>query len=89
MKKLYLLTVISIINLSFAQTANSAIKDLSKKEGEQYSKMINYNVNPNTLNYNLTYQRLELDLDPAVRYVSGTVTSHFVPTENISSIYFF
>ncbi|KIA83220.1 peptidase M1 [Kaistella solincola] len=88
MKKLYLLTVISIINLSFAQTANSAIKDLSKKEGEQYSKMINYNVNPNTLNYNLTYQRLELDLDPAVRYVSGTVTSHFVPTENISSIYF-
>src|SRR5690606_30857250 len=45
-------------------------------------------VNPNTLNYDLRYQRLELDLDPAQQFVSGTVTSHFVPNQNISSIYF-
>jgi len=88
MKKLYFFALIFIFNLNFAQTANFALQNLSKNEADQYSKMINYNVNPNTLNYNLTYQRLELDLDPAVRYVSGTVTSHFVPTENISSIYF-
>ncbi|SFI71313.1 Por secretion system C-terminal sorting domain-containing protein [Kaistella treverensis] len=88
MKKLYFFALIFIFNLNFAQTANFALQNLSKNEADQYSKMINYNVNPNTLNYNLVYQRLELDLDPAVRYVSGTVTSHFVPTENISSIYF-
>lgn len=50
--------------------------------------MIDYNVNPNTLNYDLKYQRLELDLDPSQQFVSGTVTSHFIPRENISSIYF-
>ena len=43
---------------------------------------------PNTLNYDLKYQRLELELDPAQQFVSGTVTSHFVPKQNISSIYF-
>jgi aminopeptidase N len=50
--------------------------------------MINFNENPNTLNYDLRYQRLELDLDPAQLYVSGTVTNHFIPNQDISSIYF-
>lgn len=50
--------------------------------------MIDYNVNPNTLNYDLRYQRLELQLDPAQQYVSGTVTSHFIPNQNMTSIYF-
>ena len=88
MKKLYFLALSFVLNLISAQTSNAVLQDLSKKEGDRYSKMINYNINPNTLNYNLTYQRLELNLDPAVRFVSGTVTSHFVPAENISSIYF-
>ena len=63
-------------------------KSMIKKELLKYSKMVDYNVNPNTLNYDLRYQRLELDLDPAQQFVSGTVTSHFVPNQNISSIYF-
>lgn len=63
-------------------------KSMINKELLKYSKMVDYNVNPNTLNYDLRYQRLELDLDPAQQFVSGTVTSHFVPNQNISSIYF-
>ena len=63
-------------------------KSMINKELLKYSKMIDFNVNPNTLNYDLRYQRLELDLDPAQQFVSGTVTSHFVPNQNISSIYF-
>ena len=63
-------------------------KSMIKSETDRYAKMINYNVNPNTLNYDLKYQRLDLDLDPAVQFVSGTVTNHFVPNQNISSIYF-
>lgn len=63
-------------------------KSMINKELLKYSKMVDYNVNPNTLNYDLRYQRLELDLDPAQQFVSGTVTSHFIPNQNISSIYF-
>lgn len=89
MKKLYVLAFAVIFGYAFSQKNEDAErKGLLKDETQRYLKMINYNVNPNTLNYDLKYQRLELELDPAQQYVSGTVTSHFVPNQNMSSIYF-
>ncbi len=46
------------------------------------------NTNPNTLNYDLQYQRMDVSLDPAVYNISGSVTSHFKPTQSMGSIYF-
>ena len=89
MKKFYVIAFSFIFSQFFSQKHEEAErKSLMQNELTSYSKMIGYNVNPNTLNYDLKYQRLELDLDPAQRFVSGTVTSHFVPNQNISSIYF-
>lgn len=89
MKKLYVLLITLIFVQIFSQRNEEAErKSMINKELLQYSKMIGYNVNPNTLNYDLKYQRLELDLDPAEQFVSGTVTSHFLVKENMSSIYF-
>lgn len=89
MKKFYVIAFSFIFSQAFSQKHEEAErKSLMQNELTSYSKMIGYNVNPNTLNYDLKYQRLELDLDPAQRFVSGTVTSHFVPNQNISSIYF-
>lgn len=88
MKKIYFWGLICFFAVTNAQVKDLDMQNLIKSENARYAKMIDYNVNPNTLNYNLTYQRLELALDPAVRQVSGTVTSHFIPTANITSIYF-
>lgn len=89
MKKLYVLLITLIFVQIFSQRNEEAErKSMINNELLQYSKMIGYNVNPNTLNYDLKYQRLELDLDPAEQFVSGTVTSHFLAKENMSSIYF-
>ncbi|MGZ8543297.1 MAG: M1 family metallopeptidase, partial [Kaistella sp.] len=82
-----------MLALIFAQVYSQNSEEAERKsmisnELLKYAKMIDYNVNPNTLNYDLRYQRLELDLDPAQHFVSGTVTSHFIPNQNISSIYF-
>lgn len=89
MKKLYVMLLGLIFVQIYAQKNEEAErKSMINKELLKYSKMIDFNVNPNTLNYDLRYQRLELDLDPAQQFVSGTVTSHFVPNQNISSIYF-
>ena len=89
MKKLSLLIVtLFFVQMNAQKNEEAERKSMIKTELKQYSKMLNYNVNPNTLNYDLKYQRLELDLDPAVQYVSGTVTNHFVPNTNITSIYF-
>ena len=82
-----LLAIIFVQN--YAQKNEEAErKSMISNELMRYSKMIDYNVNPNTLNYDLRYERLELQLDPAQQYVSGTVTSHFIPNQNMTSIYF-
>ncbi|MEC5158153.1 M1 family aminopeptidase [Chryseobacterium sp. MP_3.2] len=89
MKKIYGLVLLLIFMQINAQINEEAErKSMIKSELQRYAKMISYNVNPNTLNYDLKYQRLDLELDPAQQFVSGTVTSHFVPNQSISSIYF-
>lgn len=89
MKKHYLLLFFAVFNtMIFAQNDNIDRKGLIERESRTYQKLMDVNVNPNTLNYDLKYQRLELDLDPAQQFVQGTVTSHFQPSQNMSSIYF-
>ncbi|MFC4687820.1 M1 family aminopeptidase [Epilithonimonas pallida] len=89
MKQLYgLLMVLLTINSVFGQFDNER-KELIESEKKSASRSIlDVNINPNTLNYDLQYVRLELDLDPAQQYVSGTVTSHFKMLQNSADIYF-
>ncbi|MCB4234912.1 hypothetical protein LDL59_06800 [Kaistella anthropi] len=66
MKKLYLIAFAVFFVQAFSQKNEEAErKSMIRNELQKYSKMVDYNVNPNTLNYDLKYQRLELDLDPA------------------------
>ncbi|WP_417429818.1 M1 family aminopeptidase [Halpernia sp.] len=91
MKNIYLILFILLFSYQLkAQNINeeAARKSLIKSEKRNYSKMISFNINPNTLNYNLKSQRLELQVDPAVQKISGTVTSQFIPNQNLASIYF-
>ncbi|KMQ59959.1 peptidase M1 [Chryseobacterium angstadtii] len=93
MKILYLL----ILSFLLPQTLhaqdghdhNIEKKGLRAMEMKSFAKkMTAYNVNPNTLNYDLQYQRMDVSLDPAVYNISGSVTSHFKPNQNMNSIYF-
>lgn len=71
------------------QQINAAFIQLVENEKKAASRSsLDVNVNPNTLNYDLQYVRLELDLDPTQQYVSGTVTSHFKMLANSGNIYF-
>ncbi|MDQ0780843.1 M1 family aminopeptidase [Chryseobacterium sp. W4I1] len=92
MRKFYLLMLGFLISQQFySQTPdeNIEMKGLIAKEMNAFTKkMITYNINPNTLNYNLQYQRMDVTLDPAVYHISGSVTSHFKPNQNMASIYF-
>ncbi|GEJ47172.1 peptidase M1 [Chryseobacterium sp. ON_d1] len=65
------------------------MKGLIEKEKKSFTQKMNIgNTNPNTLNYDLQYQRMDVSLDPAVYNISGSVTSHFKPTQSMGSIYF-
>ncbi|WDT68119.1 M1 family aminopeptidase [Cloacibacterium sp. TD35] len=92
MKNLYMLMLsLAGLWLTGQQPKDTALDAHTKSELARYQKMMvsGRNVNPNTLNYDLRYQRLELSLDPsATGKITGTVTSHFVPNQKISSIYF-
>lgn len=90
MKKSFVFSLL-LGGLAFVFGQNSITQDAAfiQKEMKANSyKMLNGSTNPNTLNYDLTYQRLDLHLDPAQYYVSGSVTSHFKPNTALSSVYF-
>lgn len=89
MKKLYFLIAFFVAFLFAAQKYQDlGIEKIAENEARHFKGIMDYNVNPNTLNYDLKYQRLELIVNPAVNNITGTVTSHFLPNQNISSIYF-
>lgn len=90
MRKFYLLClcIFAVHNFS-SQNINLEKKGLISKEMKSFeAKMSSGNINPNTLSYDLRYQRMDVSIDPAVYQISGSVTSHFIPTQSLSSIYF-
>jgi len=92
MIKFYLLIISILVSPLFygqKQDSNIEMKGLIAKEMNAFSKkMTTFNVNPNTLNYDLQYQRLDVSLDPEDHMITGSATSHFKPNQSISSIYF-
>lgn len=92
MRKFYLLCIsIFAIHTLSAQNQNENVekKGLLNKEMKSYAaKMAAGNTNPNTLNYDLQYQRMDVTIDPGIYNISGSVTSHFKPTQALNNIYF-
>ena len=81
--------IILSINSVFGQHNNIDRKGLIESEKKAASRSaLDVNVNPNTLNYDMRYVRLELDMDPTKQYVSGTVTSHFKLLADTNNLYF-
>ncbi|RLJ31901.1 putative secreted protein (Por secretion system target) [Chryseobacterium sp. 7] len=92
MTKLYLLVLGFVLFQPFygqKYEQNTDMKGLIEKEKKSFTQKMNIgNTNPNTLNYDLQYQRMDVSLDPAVYNISGSVTSHFKPNQSMGSIYF-
>ncbi|MFP3593886.1 M1 family aminopeptidase [Chryseobacterium sp. SIMBA_038] len=90
MRKTIFWLAIFLAQCFYAQTSDQGIKSFRKNEMKSAAHKLGAggNPNPNTLNYDLRYQRMDVSLDPAVQNISGSVTSHFIPNQNINSIYF-
>lgn len=92
MRKIYLLIFgVLIAQQFYAQKTdhNMEMKGLREKEMKSFANRMGIgSVNPNTLNYDLRYQRMDVSLDPAFNSISGSVTSHFKPNQSMGSIYF-
>ncbi len=67
---------------------DQSIIDIIKSEKRAGQKKIDFKRNPNTFNYDLKYHRLEWNIDPAVLFISGDVTSHFIANSDLTTVTF-
>ena len=88
MKNLYLLLVFISCTSLLAQTFDRDFEDLVQAEKKSASKRMTLVTNPNTYNYDVTYHRLRLNVNPAQQFISGEVTTKYIAKEDISTVTF-
>lgn len=82
MKNWLRLALLLFSAIAFAQTT----EDIALMESQNTT--LGFTANPNTANYDLVYNRLELEVNPAYQYISGEVTAYYKANEIMSSIVF-
>ena len=88
MKKTYLLLFLFSITFSFSQTNEKELDEIVEAEMKSASNLMELAVNPNTLNYDITYQKLELTVNPAVYNIVGKVTTTYTALSDMSTVTF-
>ncbi len=88
MKKSYfLLLVLSVFSI-WAQKDQSKLNSIAESEMKSAAKIVNFQANPNTQNYDITYHKLEFTLNPSVKFITGKITTTFTAVTNMNTITF-
>jgi hypothetical protein len=92
MKRFLFICLGFALSIALIGQKNSFITDheyIIELEKTHYNRIINLKANPLTQDYDLKYHRLKWEVDPAVLYISGTITSYFIPTtDNFNQVNF-
>lgn len=88
MKKYYFLMIYFTISFVFAQNKSGNVNSIAEAEMRSAASVIDFQANPNTLNYDVTYQKLEFTINPSVKFVSGKITTTFTALSNMNTITF-
>lgn len=88
MKKFALLFALLATCTGFSQTHDEEYHRMIEAEMKSASKTMNFRVNPNTQNYDITYHKLEFTVDPAVYNISGVVTTTFTALSDMTTVTF-
>jgi len=87
MKKIYLLVLCLSVYSIFSQS-KSTTNRIAEAEMKSASQLMDVQVNPNTLNYDITYHKLEFTVNPNVKFISGKVTTTYTALANMNTITF-
>ena len=88
MKKTYLLYILFFVTFSNAQKQEDKLSEIVNSEMKSAYKLMNITVNPNTLNYDITYHKLEFTVDPEVYFITGKVTTTYTALTDMNTITF-
>ncbi|OUR93903.1 peptidase M1 [Flavobacteriales bacterium 34_180_T64] len=73
---------------ALGQDFNETLNTIRESEAKSALNQIMHRANLNTGNYDLKYHRLEFDIDPAVAFITGDVTTYFEAKEDLTEITF-
>lgn len=90
MMKNFTLIVLGLLCFTgaFAQSYNDELLQIAEAEMKSAFNLRTFTANANTGNYDVVYHRLDLNVNPAVQFISGSVTTNFIANEDMSSITF-
>lgn len=88
MKITYFALLLFTVTFTFAQKEQDAFNELVNSEMKSASNLMAVAVNPNTLNYDVTYHKLEFTINPAAYFVAGKVTTTYTALANMNSVTF-
>jgi len=71
-----------------AQDSVSEISKIAASEMKSAKKKMNLEVNSNTQNYDITYHKLEFNVDPAIYFISGKITTTYTALANMNTLTF-
>lgn len=85
-KSTFFLLMLSV--LGWGQTNLDEFNEMVNAERKAAAATMNVVVNANTSNYDITYHKIELTVNPASPTVSGKVTTTFTALENMNTVTF-
>ncbi|NMH25679.1 M1 family aminopeptidase [Flavobacterium solisilvae] len=88
MKKIYFVLFLFNISMLFAQEDILEIEKIAESEMKSASRTMEFQANPNTANYDVTYHKLEFTVDPAVYFITGKVTTTFKALSDMTTVTF-
>lgn len=88
MKNLSLVLLLISCSSLFGQALDREFEDLVQAERKGAQKRMVFVSNPNTYNYDITYHRLRLTVDPTELFIAGEVTTKYIAKENLNSVTF-
>ncbi len=80
--------ILFFLFIGFSSAKAQQINSIAESEAKSAASKIHFKANPSTSNYDITYHKLEFTVDPAVKSISGKVTTTFTAKDNLSTVTF-
>ena len=88
MKKIFLFSFLLFTSYFFSQDNHVLFEKMRTSEANSASKLMSVKTNPNTANYDITYHKLEWNIDPAIYFISGKVTTIYTALSDMKTLTF-
>ncbi len=88
MKRIYTFLLYSTLSISALFAQDSETASIAEAEMMAAYSVADFTASQNTINYDVAHQTLQLTVNPAVHFISGTVTTDYIALSDMQTITF-